>query len=71
LKGASERLLGVFKKKTIRVFFNTGSSGDLLFMERESTKCIPIARKAVLESCSTSISTFKTMKVGNVELSFI
>jgi hypothetical protein len=46
-------------------------SGDLLFTEKGSNKCIPIVNRAVLESCSTSNGTFKNKKVGDVELSFV
>jgi hypothetical protein len=59
------------KHKTIRVLLDTGSSGDLLFLEKRSNKYIPIVSRAVPESWSTSNGTFKTKKVGEVELSFI
>jgi hypothetical protein len=66
---ASERL--VVKHKTIRVLLDTGSSGDLLFLEKGSHKYIPVVSRAVPKSWSTSNGTFKTKKVGEVELSFI
>jgi hypothetical protein len=50
---------------------DTGSSGDLLFLERGSNKYIPIVSRAVPESWSTSNGTFKTKKVGKVKLSFV
>jgi hypothetical protein len=50
---------------------DTGSSGDLLFLEKESNKYIPAVSRAVPESWSTSNCTFKTKKVGEVELSFV
>ncbi len=56
-KDASKRLL--VKKKTIMVLFDTGSSGDLLFLENESNKCIPVVNRAVPESQSTSNGTLK------------
>ncbi len=65
----SERL--IVKHKTIRVLLDTGSSGDLLFLEKGSNKYIPIVSRAVPKSWSTSNSTFKTKKVGEVELSFV
>ncbi len=68
-KDASERLL--VKNKTIRVLLNTGLSGDLLFMEKGSAKCILVARRAVPESWSTSNGFFMTPKMGNIELSFV
>jgi hypothetical protein len=68
-KDTSERL--IVKHKTIRVFLDTGSSGDLLFLEKGSKKYIPIVSRAVPESWSTSNGTFKTKKVGEIELSFV
>ena len=58
-------------KRTIRVLLDTGSSGDLLFVENGSTECIPIVRRAIPESWGTSNSTYKTTKVGDVEISFV
>ncbi len=68
-KDASKRPL--VKSKTIRVLLETGLSGDLLFLEKGSNKYIPIVSKPVPESWSTSNGTFKTKKVGDVELSFV
>jgi hypothetical protein len=59
------------KHKTIRVLLDTGSSGDLLFLEKEFNKYIPNVSRAVPESLSTSNGTFNTKKVGEVELSFV
>ena len=36
--------------KTIRVLLHTGLIGDLLFMKKGSTTCIPAVRRAVTES---------------------
>ncbi len=69
LEDTSNRL--VVKHKTIRVLLDTGSSGDLLFLEKGSNNYIPIVSRAVQESWSTSNGTFKTKKVGDVELSFV
>jgi hypothetical protein len=66
---ASKRQL--VKKKTIRVLLDTGLSGDLLFLEKGSNKCIPVVNRAVPESWSTSNSNFKTKKVGDIELYFV
>ena len=58
------------RRKTIRVLLDTGLSGDLLFLEKGSTKCIPVVRKAVPKSWGTSNGSFQSKKVGNVEISF-
>jgi hypothetical protein len=68
-ENTSKRL--IVKHKTIRVLLDTGSSGDLLFLEKGSNKYIPVVRRAVPESWSTSNGTFKTEKVGEVKLSFV
>ncbi len=65
----SERL--IVKQKAIGVLLGTGSSGDLLFLEKGSYKYIPVISRAVPESWSTSNGTFKTKKVGEVEFSFV
>ena len=40
-------------------------------MEKGSTRCIPVVRRAVPESWGTSNGTFQTKKVGDVEISFV
>jgi hypothetical protein len=40
-------------------------------MEKGSTKCIPIVRRAVPESWGTSNGTFQAKKVGDVKISFV
>jgi hypothetical protein len=69
-RDTSKRLIAT-KHKTIRVLLDTGSSGDLLFLEKGSNKYIPVVSRAVPESWSTSNGTFKTEKVGEIELSFV
>jgi hypothetical protein len=68
-KDASKRLL--IKRKTIRVLLDTGSSGDLLFLERGSNRYILVMNGAFPESWSSSNGTFKTKKVSDLELSFV
>jgi hypothetical protein len=68
-KDTSERL--IVKHKTISILLDTGSSGDLLFLEKGSNRYIPVVSRVVPESWSTSNGTFKTKKVGEVELSFV
>ncbi len=65
-KNNSKRL--IVKHKAIRVLLDTGSSGDLLFLEKGSNKYIPIVSRAVPESWSNFNGTFK---MGEVKLSFV
>jgi hypothetical protein len=59
------------KNKTIRVLLDSGSSGDLLFMKKGSSKHISVVKQVVPQSWGTSNSTFVTNKVGNIEISFV
>ncbi len=59
------------KNKTIRVLLDSGSSGDLLFMKKESSKCISVVKQVVPQSWGTSNGTFVTDKVGDIEISFV
>jgi hypothetical protein len=59
------------KSKTIRVLLNSGSSGDLLFMKKGSSKCISVVKRVVPQSWGTSNGTFTTNKVCNIEISFV
>ncbi len=59
------------KNKTIRVLLDSGSSGDLLFMKKGSSKCISVVKQVVPQSRGTSNGTFVTDKVGDIEISFV
>jgi hypothetical protein len=59
------------KNKTKRVLLDSGSSGDLLFMKKGSSKCISVVKHVVPQLWGTSQSTFATDKVGNIEISFV
>jgi hypothetical protein len=54
---ASKRLL--VKQKTIRVLLDTGSSGDLLFIEKGSQTYIPTTKRAVPQSWALQMAPFK------------
>ncbi len=63
---------GLFvENKTIRVLLDSGSSGDLLFMKKGSSKCISIVKRVVPQSWGTSNSTFLTDNVSDIEISFV
>jgi hypothetical protein len=59
------------KNKTIRVLFDSGSSGDLFFMKKGSSKCISVVKRVVPQSWGTSNGTLVTDEVGNIEISFV
>jgi hypothetical protein len=59
------------KNKTIRVLLDSGSSGDLLFMKKGSSKCISVVKQVVPQLWGTSNGTFVTDKVVNIEISCV
>ena len=59
------------QNKTIRVLLDSGSSGDLLFMKKGSSKCISVVKRVVPQSWGTSNGTFVTDRVGDIEISFV
>jgi hypothetical protein len=59
------------KNKTIRVLLDFGSSGNLLFMKKGSSKRISVVKRVVPQSWGTSNGIFITNKVGNIEISFV
>jgi hypothetical protein len=59
------------KNKTIRVLLDSGSSGDLLFMKKGSSKCISVVKRVVPQLWGTSNGTFVMDKVGDIEISFV
>ncbi len=61
------------KNQTIRVLLDSGSSGDLLFLKKGSSKRISIMKRVVPQSWSTSNGTFVTHKhkVGDIKISFV
>jgi hypothetical protein len=61
----------IVRNKTKRVLLDSGSSGDLLFMEKGSSKHIFIVRQVVPQSWGTSNGTFVTDRVVDIEISFV
>ncbi len=59
------------KNKAIRVLLDSGSSGDLLFYEKGSSKCISVVKRVVPQLWGTSNGTFVTDRVGDIEISFV
>ncbi len=59
------------KNKTIWVLLDSGSSGDLLFTKKRSSKHIFVAKRVVPQSWGTSNGTFVTDKVGDIEIFFV
>ncbi len=62
---------GLKVNKTTRVLLDSGSSGDLLFMKKGSSKRISVVERVVPQSWGTSNGTFVADKVGDIEVSFV
>ena len=58
------------KKRWIKVLLDSGSDNDLLFIKKGSKTCIPSCRRQIPLMWSTSAGTFKTKKVGKVDINF-
>jgi hypothetical protein len=57
--------------KTIRVLLDSGSSGDLLFMKKGSSKRISVVKRVVPQLWGISNGAFVTDRVGNIEISLV
>ena len=57
-------------KRVWRVLLDSGSDGDLLFPHRSNTERIPQKERFAPQKWKTSNGTFRTTKVGNLELKF-
>ena len=56
--------------KAWRVLLDSGSDGDLIFITKKDLKNIPHKKRYAPETWETSNGTFKTTKVGELELIF-
>jgi hypothetical protein len=59
------------KNKIKRGLLDSGSSGDLLFMKKGSSKHISVVKRVVPQSRGTSNGTFITDKLVDIEISFV
>jgi hypothetical protein len=57
--------------KNKSVLLDSGSSVDLLFMKKGSSKCISVVKRVVPQLWGTSNGTFVADRVGGIEISFV
>ena len=57
-------------KRVWRVLLDSGSDGDLLFFHPSNKEYIPSKERLRPQKRTTSNGTFKTTKVGNLDLKF-
>ena len=58
------------KNEFWQILLDSGSDGDLLFVHRDNNKHIPWKERIAPQKWRTSNGTFKTTKVGVLELTF-
>ena len=58
------------KKKLVRVLLDSGSDGDLIFIDRDKPILLPTAKRLVPQSWNTSSGRFQTTRKAEIELNF-
>ena len=58
------------KKKLVRVLLDSGSDGDLIFINRDKPILLPTAKRLVPQSWNTSSGRFQTTRKAEIELNF-
>ena len=59
-----------YKKKLVRVLLDSGSDGDLVFVDKDNTMLLPYSKRLVPQSWNTSNGIFHTKHKARVELNF-
>ena len=59
-----------YKKKLVRVLLDSGSDGDLVFINKYTTMLLPYSKRLVPQSWNTSNGIFHTKLKARVELNF-
>jgi hypothetical protein len=49
-----------YKQKIVQVLLDSGSDGDLIFVEKDKPVLLPSAKRLVPQSCNTSSGRFQT-----------
>jgi hypothetical protein len=58
------------KKKLVRVLLDSGSDGDIIFVDKDKPMLLPTAKKLVPQLWNTSSGRFQTTKKAEIELNF-
>ena len=59
-----------YRKKLVRVLLDSGSDGDLVFINKDTTLLLPYSKRLVPQSWNTSNGIFHTKLKARVELNF-
>ncbi len=59
-----------YKKQIVRVLLDSGSDGDLVFLNKDKPMLLPYSKRLVPQSWNTSNEIFQTKPKARVELNF-
>jgi hypothetical protein len=59
-----------YKQKLVRVLLDSGSDGDLVFVDKDKPMLLPSSKKLVPQSWNTLIGMFQTKLKAEIELNF-
>jgi hypothetical protein len=59
-----------YKQKIMRVLLDSGSDGDLIFVDKDKPMLLPSAKRLVPKSWNTSSGRFQTTRKAEIELNF-
>ena len=59
-----------YKRKLVRVLLDSGSDGDLIFLDKDKPMLLPSAKRLVPQSWNTSSGRFQTTRKAEIELNF-
>jgi hypothetical protein len=59
-----------YKQKLVRVLLNSGSDGDLVFIDKDKPMLLPSSKRLVLRSWNTSNRMFQTKRKAETKLNF-
>jgi hypothetical protein len=60
-----------YKQKLVRVLLDSGSDGNLVFVDKDKPMLLPSSKKLVPQSWNTSNGRFQTKRKAEIELNFI
>jgi hypothetical protein len=59
-----------YKQKLVRVLLDSGSDGDLVFIDKNKAMLLPSSKRLVPQSWNTSNGMFQTKRKAEIELNF-
>jgi hypothetical protein len=60
-----------YKRKLVRVLLDSGSDGDLIFIDKDKSMLLPSAKRLVPQSWNTSSGRFQTTRKAEIELKIL